>query len=436
MPHQTCQIGWPKHKSVFNFVDEGRTSMKRHRALKASLLLMAGCWVISMLLLPAPAAARDIKVGIVDTYSGPAAVFGNDALNGFKLAVNEINKQGVLGGKIVFTTRDEQFKVDIALNMAKELVLKEDVDVLVGTINSGASMAISEAVAKKEKVPFIVWTAKSENITGKAGHRYVFSTAENTAMAGKSAAVAFAQKPYKKFWIAGDDYEYGHAIADAVWRNLKKIKPEAEAIGKTWWKPGEPDLIPYLTAIQAAKPDCIIFATGGVSMANVLKAIKATGMENKIPAWIHTATDHSVLKPLGMNAPEGVMGTIQYHYYYPDLAANKKFVKDFQAAYGNPPGFPAFNAYTTAHFIAEAFRQAGKIDKEKFIDALEGLKVETPVGKVEMRACDHQAVYPMFLGTTKISKEFGGAISSDIITLRGAEVMPTCEEIAEARKQK
>ena len=410
--------------------------MKKARVLGAWTVLFAGLFAVAALLPPAPAEARDIKIGIVDTYSGPAAVFGNDALNGFKLAVDEINKQGVLGGKIVFTTRDEQFKVDIGLNMAKELVLKENVDVLVGTINSGASMAISEAVAKKEKVPFIVWTAKSENITGKAGHRYVFSTAENTAMAGKSAAVAFAQKPYKKFWIAGDDYEYGHAIGDAIWRNLKKIKPEVEVIGKTWWKPGEPDLIPYLTAIQAAKPDCIIFATGGASMANVLKAIKTTGMENKIPAWIHTATDHSVLKPLGMNAPEGVMGTIQYHYYYPDLAANKKFVKDFQAAYGNPPGFPAFNAYTTAYFIAEAFRQAGKIDKEKFIDTLEGLKVDTPVGKVEMRACDHQAVYPMFLGTTKISKEFGGAISTDIITLRGAEVMPSCEEIAEARTQK
>ena len=410
--------------------------MKNARVLGAWTVLFAGLFAVAALLPPVPAEARDIKIGIVDTYSGPAAVFGNDALNGFKLAVDEINKQGVLGGKIVFTTRDEQFKVDIGLNMAKELVLKENVDVLVGTINSGASMAISEAVAKKEKVPFIVWTAKSENITGKAGHRYVFSTAENTAMAGKSAAVAFAQKPYKKFWIAGDDYEYGHAIGDAIWRNLKKIKPEVEVIGKTWWKPGEPDLIPYLTAIQAAKPDCIIFATGGASMANVLKAIKTTGMENKIPAWIHTATDHSVLKPLGMNAPEGVMGTIQYHYYYPDLAANKKFVKDFQAAYGNPPGFPAFNAYTTAYFIAEAFRQAGKIDKEKFIDTLEGLKVDTPVGKVEMRACDHQAVYPMFLGTTKISKEYGGAIASDIITLRGAEVMPSCEEIEEARKQK
>lgn len=409
--------------------------MKKEGYLSVGLFLVFACCVLAALL-PSPVEARDIKVGIVDTYSGPAAVFGNDALNGFKLAVNEINKQGVLGGKIVFTTRDEKFKVDVALNMAKELVLKEDVDVLVGTINSGASMAISEAVAKKEKVPFIVWTAKSENITGKAGHRYVFSTAENTAMAGKSAAVALAQKPFKKFWIAGDDYEYGHALADAVWRNLSKIKPDAEVIGKTWWKPGEPDLIPYLTAIQAAKPDCIIFATGGASMANILKAIKATGMGTKIPSWIHTAIDYSVLKPLGMDAPEGVMGTIQYLFYYPELSANKKFVKDYQAAYGNPPGFPAFNAYTTAYMIAEAYRKAGKIDKEKFIDAIEGIKVDTPVGKVEMRACDHQAVYPMFLGITKISKEYGTAIATDIITLRGAEVMPSCEEIEAARKAK
>ena len=124
--------------------------------------------------------------------------------------------------------------------MAKELVLRADVDILVGTINSGAALAVSEAVAKKEKVPFIVWISKSENITGKKGHRYVFSTGENTAMAGKSGGVALSEKPYIKYWIGGDDYEYGHAIADAAWRNLKARKPEVELIGKSWWKPGEP----------------------------------------------------------------------------------------------------------------------------------------------------------------------------------------------------
>src|SRR5512136_1791457 len=109
---------------------------------------------LSLMMLPALSEARNIKVGIIDTYSGPPAVFGNDALNGFKMAVDEINKQGVLGGKIEFVTRDDKFKVDIALNMAKELVLKENVDVLVGVVNSGVALAVSDAVAKKEKIPF------------------------------------------------------------------------------------------------------------------------------------------------------------------------------------------------------------------------------------------------------------------------------------------
>lgn len=407
--------------------------MKRERFVSVALLLaLAACALAA--LTPAAADARNIKVGIVDTYSGPPAVFGNDALNGFKMAVDEINQQGVLGGKIEFVTRDDKFKVDIGLTMAKELVLKENVDLIVGTVNSGLAMAVSDAVAKKEKIPYFAWMSKSENITGKAGHRYVFSTTENTAMAGKTAASVLSKRPIKKIWVAGDDYEYGHALDESFTRYMKQMKPDVEFIGRTWWKVGEPDLVPYFTSIQAANPDLIHFCTGGASMANVLKTIKTTGIHQKIPIYIHTAIDYAVLKPLGTEAPEGVMGTMDYLFYYPELESNRKFVKDYQARYNAPPGFPAFHAYTTAYLIAEGFRKAGKIDKEAFIDAVEGLTVNTPVGKVEMRACDHQAIYPMLFGTTKISQEFGAAVATDILTLRGAEVMPTCEEIQAARK--
>ncbi len=100
-------------------------------------------------------AANTIKVGIVDTYTGPATTFTNDVLDGFKLAVERINAQGgILGKKIEYTTRDEKFKPDIGLAMAKELILKEKVDILMGTINSATTLAISDFV-KKEKVPFL-----------------------------------------------------------------------------------------------------------------------------------------------------------------------------------------------------------------------------------------------------------------------------------------
>jgi branched-chain amino acid transport system substrate-binding protein len=377
---------------------------------------------------------RVIKVGIIDTFSGPPAVFGNDALNGFKLALAEINKEGVLGAKIEFVVRDERFSPEVGLSMSRDLVLQEKVDVLVGVINSATALAVS-AYAKDQKVPFIVWIAKSEAITGAKGHRYVFSTGENTAMAGKAAAEALARKPYAKFWIGAEDYEYGHAITNSFWKFMKRIKPEATLAGQTWWRTGEPDLVPYLTAIMSAKPDAVFFGTGGAGMANVLRTMKTLGFESRVPAIIHTAIDLSVLRPLGANAPEGITGTSDYLFYHPDTPANQAFAKAFQAAYGNPPGFPAFHGYNTASFIAAAFKKARSLDREKFIDALEGLKISSPVGEIEMRACDHQAVLPMFLGVTKKTSQFEFLVASDIATLRGVDVMPTCDDIRKARGQ-
>ena len=156
-------------------------------------------------------------------------------------------------------------------------------------------------------------------------------------------------------------------------------------------------------------------------------------MSDAVKVWIPTATDTAILRALGAGAPEGMMGTSDYLFFHPDTPANREFVKDFQDAYGKHPSFCGFHGYITAHFIAEAFRKAGSLDKEKFIDALEGLKIESPVGEIEMRACDHQVVLPIFMGVTTKVPEYDFFISTDIETLTGDEVMPTCEEIMKAR---
>jgi branched-chain amino acid transport system substrate-binding protein len=77
-------------------------------------ILMAG--FLGLCFSPASYAAGTIKVGIVDTYSGPPANLSKDVLDGFKLAVEEINaKGGVLGKKIEFFTRDSKFNPAIGL---------------------------------------------------------------------------------------------------------------------------------------------------------------------------------------------------------------------------------------------------------------------------------------------------------------------------------
>ncbi|MGZ3513070.1 MAG: ABC transporter substrate-binding protein [Thermodesulfobacteriota bacterium] len=402
------------------------------RNLTLFTVLLAGLFFLQ----PIDAKAQGpIKIGIVDTYSGPATVYTYDVRDAFKLAIDEVNaKGGVVGRKIEFTMRDDKFKVDVGLSMAKELVMNEKVDILMGTISSSVTLAISE-YCKAEKMPFIVTFSKSDKITGEKGHRYVFCISENTLMIGKSAAAGLAKKPFLKYWIAGDDYEYGHALADGVWNSLKKLKPKVELLGQSWWKLGEPELTPYLTAITAAKPDAVIFASGGVSMVNVMKAAKASGFAEKIPMFIHTATELSTLAPLGMDAPEGVLGTSNYYFYYPDTPKNKAFVKAFKDAYGREPKVGALYGYLAGQFITKALQKAGKMDKEKFIDALSGMKVDSPIGEIEMRAYDHQAMLPMFMDVTKKVPEYPFLIAADIVTIPGKDAIPSIEEVKKARGQ-
>jgi branched-chain amino acid transport system substrate-binding protein len=409
--------------------------MERIANMKSFLLFTV---ILALVFLVHPVdvkAQGPIKIGIIDTYSGPPTTYTYDVRDAFKLAIDEVNaKGGVVGRKIEFTTRDDKFKVDLALSMAKELVMMEKVDILMGTINSAASLAVSE-YCKTEKVPFLVTFSKSEKITGEKGHRYVFEVSENTVMIGKAAAAGLAKKPFIKYWIAGDDYEYGHALADGVWSNLKKLKPRVELIGQSWWKVGEPELTPYLTAITAAKPDAVIFATGGASMVNAMKAAKATGFADRIPMFIHTATELSTLAPLGLDAPEKVIGTSNYYFYYPDTPKNRAFVKAFKNAYGREPKVGALYGYLAAHFITQALQKAGKMDREKFINALEGMKIDSPVGQVEMRAYDHQAMLPMFMGVTKKVPQYPFLIASDIVTIPAKDLMPNIEEIKKARRK-
>ncbi len=402
------------------------------RSLYLSFLTAFSCLLLFASL---SSGASTIKVGIVDTYTGPASFFTLDVLNGFMLAVDEANAQGgVLGKKIEVLTRDDNFKPDIGLTMAKELVLKEEVDALVGTINSAVALAISD-LAGKEKIPFFATHTKSAAVTAERGHRYVFHMTDNSDMAGRVAGTVLAKKSFVKYWIAGDDYEYGHNIAESVWKQLKARNPNAQLLGQSWWKMGETDFIPYITQILAAKPDFIIAAMAATSVAGFQKAAKATGLAGKIPYYGQTAIDHGVITSQGKAAPEGVYGGASYLWYYPDTPSNRAFVDEYRKRYKKYPTESSLDGYMAARFIIEGFKKAGKIDKEALIDAIEGLSLDSPMGPLALRACDHLIERPVYFGVTKKSPKYEFLIADDIQVVPAKESMAPCEEILQRRKK-
>lgn len=390
------------------------------------------------LLVWVPAFAADvIKVGVVDTYSGGGALQGIDNLNGLKMAVKEINeKGGVLGKKIEVVTRDDKFSPSTGLSMAKELVLKEDVNVLVGTMSSPTALAISDFAAK-EKIPFLITGSKTEKLVGEKGNRYTFLIDESTEMVGRAVATVLAKKPYTKYWMAGDDFEFGHSLTDAVWNHIKMLNPKAQLVGQTWWKLGETDFGPYITQMMSAKPDFILIGCSGATVIAFQKAAKATGLDKTIPFYQHTAIDTVILRGVGAEGPEGVVGTANYMFYHPQTPENKAFVQAYQKLNDNKyPSMPSFYGYIAGQFLVKAFQKAGKVDSDKFVDALEGAVLETsPIGRIEMRGCDHRTMLPTYVGLTKKVPEFKDfLIGTQMVAVPAKDSAPSCEEMKKVRK--
>ena len=88
----------------------------------------------------------------------------------------------------------------------------------------------------------------------------------------------------------------------------------------------------------------------------------------------------------------------------------------------------------TAQFIAEGYKKAGKIDNEAFIKAIEGMSLDSPVGPLAIRACDHQLELPTYWGVTKKDPKYDFLISGDIQVIAPKDYMPTCQDVLKLRK--
>src|SRR5690348_29095 len=144
-------------------------------------------------LYPIAASADTIKIGFPIPLSGPTAVYGEPVLKGAELAVSEINaKGGVLGRKFELLARDSKANADEAVRLARELIIKNNVDFLSGTLTSAEAPAVS-TIAKENKIVFIAPTSKTIQLTSPANlHPYIFRLASNTDIDGRTGAAIIA----------------------------------------------------------------------------------------------------------------------------------------------------------------------------------------------------------------------------------------------------
>jgi branched-chain amino acid transport system substrate-binding protein len=376
--------------------------MKKER----SFLFLLGCIGLLLIFPNTFWGAEAIKIGFVHSLSGPGSVYGKPQLDATEIAVAEINgKGGVLGRKIELIVRDDKTKPEDGLREAKDLVLNKRVDYLVGTTSSAVAGAIS-GFAREQKKLFFVGQAAATMITSERGHRYVFRMGTNTAIYCRSAARLAAQLPFNKLYMIGPDYEYGHASSQEFLTALRKLKPNVEVVKEAYYPLGTPDFKPYALAIMSSGAEFCYSSIWAGDWITFAKQAKGLGYFEKIKDIGPNHASMEEAAALGTEMPEGLIGGTQYPFWALKSKESEVFVKKFKEKTGKYPGEGAVTGYTTVQFILEAITKARSAETEKVIDALEGMTLETPVGKILLRKLDHQAMWPFWWGTTKFIPEY------------------------------
>ena len=318
------------------------------------------------------AQAQTIKVGVINTLSGPLAEPGVLIDHGIDLYMKEHNKDLPPGVKVEIVRRDDTgANPEVAKRMAQELVTRDHVQFLAGVIYTPNALAIAP-IATEAKVPFIVMNAGTAMITTKSPYiaRVSFTMWQSSYPLGEWAA----KNGMKKVYSAVSDYGPG---LDAEAAFIKGFTANGgQMVGSVHVPLANPDFVPYMQRVRDAKPDALFtFVPAGDQAVAMMKAFRDVGLKQAGVKLIGPGdiTTDEMLDRMG----DVAVGTVTMFHYSAAAKrpANEAFVKAYKAAYHEEPAFEAVGGYDGMAAIYHAIiAQKGKIDPDKTMALLKGWK--------------------------------------------------------------
>lgn len=312
-----------------------------------------------------------IKIGANLELSGGVASYGQSIQEGLKLAIEEINKEGIDGKKLELVTFDNKSDAAEATNGAIKLISQDKVSAIIGAATSTNTLAQVE-IAQKNKTPLITPTGTNSTITFKDGvlNDFVFRTCFIDPFQGTVAA-NFASKDLKvknAAIIIDSSSDYSKGLASSFQKSFEsgggKVVAEEAYVAK------DTDFNAILTNIKAKNPEFIFLPGFYEEVGLIIKQARALGID--VPIMGGDGWDSPTLVDI---AGAGSLNNtfITNHYSSGDSDSKvQDFVKAFQGKYKDksPDAFAALG-YDTAYFLADAIKRAGSGDPEKIRKALE-----------------------------------------------------------------
>jgi branched-chain amino acid transport system substrate-binding protein len=297
----------------------------------------------SFLTVSGPALAQQkVKIGFISTFSGPQGVMGQYMKESVELAIEHLGgKVGGLPVEVVYG--DDQVKPDVGVQVAEQMLKKDQVDFVSGIIWSNVMMAVVPVVTGAGKI-MVGSNAGASPLAGAQCNKLYFSTSWNNDQTPEAMGKYLTDSGVNDIYVIAPNYQAGKDMVAGLKRFYK-----GNIVEENYTKLGQQDYQAEITQLRSKKPKAVFaFLPGGMGI-QFLKQYDQAGLRGQLPLYtVYTVDEISI--PAVKDAAVGIYET---RYWSPDLKnpANNRFVTDYKKKYGKLPVFYGAQSYDSIMLI-------------------------------------------------------------------------------------
>ncbi|WP_200307543.1 urea ABC transporter substrate-binding protein [Streptomyces adelaidensis] len=318
-----------------------------------------------------------VKVGLLNSLSGTMAISEVTVHNALLLAVKEINAAGgVLGKKLKPVSQDGASDWPTFAEKAEALITDDKVIATFGCWTSASRKAVKPVFERYKSLLF--YPVQYEGLEQSP---YIFYIGATTNQQIVPALDYLKKQGLTRLYLVGSDYVFPRTAN-------KIIKAYAEAqgmkvVGEDYAPLGSTEFSTIVNKVKDAGADAVFNTLNGDSNVAFFKEYKSAGLTAKSLPVLSVSIAEEEVKSIGTQYLEGQLTAWNYYETTPG-AANEKFVKAYQAAYGadKPTSDPMEAAYISVHLWKEMVEKAGSFEAAKVKKAADGIELDAPEGKV------------------------------------------------------
>ncbi|HUG79773.1 MAG TPA: ABC transporter substrate-binding protein [Burkholderiales bacterium] len=309
--------------------------------------LVAGALAAMLAFAPPATAQQKLKIGFITTLSGPQGIIGKHMRDSVELALDHLGRKvGGLPTEVIYG--DDQFKPDVGVQVAQQMLQRDNVDIMAGIIWSNVMLATVPVVTGAGKI-MVGTNAGASPLAGAQCNELYFSTSWNNDQSPEAMGKYLQDTGIKELYVLAPNYQAGKDMVSGLKRYYK-----GNIVEELYTKMGQLDYQAEITALRAKNPKAVfIFYPGGMGIQFIRQYVQA-GLRDQIPLYSVFTVDETTIPAL----KESAVGQFEARFWSADIKvpASQKYVADFRKKYGYTPSFYGAQSYDGIMLIDSAVK--------------------------------------------------------------------------------